>query len=75
MGDLVNQQCPNCGPVSATTSDSRPSKILGIQSTRRRRECPNCKARFTTYEIPESLIKDAFHEAKKQMITNLVNSL
>lgn len=75
MSDLCNQTCPKCGPVSTRTTDSRPSKILGIQSTRRRRTCPKCETRFTAYEIPEALIEEILSKAKKQLITDLVNSL
>jgi len=40
--------CPICGAPSTRVIDSRPAEAG--QSIRRRRECENCKHRFTTYE-------------------------
>lgn len=41
-------KCPGCGFTESKVIDSRPTDNYSI---RRRRECLNCKRRFTTYEI------------------------
>ena len=44
-------KCPKCGCEDSSVIDSRPTDdVLAI---RRRRECSNCKNRFTTYERME----------------------
>ena len=40
--------CPFCAHPDSRVLDSRPSDEGSV--IRRRRECPNCKRRFTTYE-------------------------
>ena len=45
-------KCPVCGSMDNKVIDSRPTENSAI---RRRRECNNCKNRFTTYEMVESL--------------------
>lgn len=42
-------KCPFCGCEDTKVIDSRPSD----EKKRRRRECPSCSKRFTTYEIVE----------------------
>ncbi|MDJ0581023.1 transcriptional regulator NrdR [Crocosphaera sp.] len=58
-------QCPYCQHTNSRVLESRSSE--GGQSTRRRRECLNCKHRFTTYEriefVPITVIK---HDGKKE---------
>lgn len=44
-------KCPNCGYSESKVVDSRPTE--NYASIRRRRECLNCQARFTTYETYE----------------------
>ncbi|WP_373419755.1 NrdR family transcriptional regulator [Brevibacillus reuszeri] len=42
--------CPNCESRSSTVKDKRlvsPQKVV----TRRRRECNECKTRWTTHEV------------------------
>lgn len=41
------KNCPKCGSLT-TVSDSRTNDKDQI---RRRRECPKCKFKFTTYEL------------------------
>jgi transcriptional repressor NrdR len=41
-------RCPFCGADDTQVKDSRPTDDRG--SIRRRRFCPNCAARFTTFE-------------------------
>lgn len=43
-------QCPKCGSESLSVIDSRHTG----NEIRRRRECVECKYRFTTYEITET---------------------
>lgn len=45
-------KCPFCGFDKTTVIDSRPSE----GKKRRRRECPQCGNRFTTYEVVEKPI-------------------
>ena len=46
-------KCPHCGCEESKVIDSRP--IDENSSIRRRRECLKCQARFTTYEVIESV--------------------
>ena len=45
-------KCPYCSYAESKVVDSRPTDEG--ERIRRRRECMNCKERFTTYEIIES---------------------
>ena len=46
-------KCPYCGEADSKVIDSRPADD-GAR-IRRRRECPRCKKRFTTYEVVETV--------------------
>ena len=46
-------KCPFCGREDSRVIDSRPAD--DGSRIRRRRECENCKKRFTTYEIVETV--------------------
>ncbi len=46
-------KCPYCGSVENKVIDSRPTDEDG--AIRRRRECGECKRRFTTYEKVEAI--------------------
>jgi transcriptional repressor NrdR len=46
-------RCPKCGCEESKVVDSRPSE--NNEAIRRRRECIECGARFTTYERREDL--------------------
>ena len=50
--------CPYCGFSDTKVIDSR--LIAEGQQIRRRRECPQCNERFTTFETAELLIDDIF---------------
>lgn len=41
-------RCPFCGDTNTQVKDSRPTE--DDAAIRRRRECPGCNARFTTFE-------------------------
>ncbi len=47
-------KCPECGYIDTSVIDSRMSKD-GL-AIRRRRECPKCNSRFTTYERVENMV-------------------
>ncbi len=71
-------RCPNCGYSESKVIDSRPTENYSI---RRRRECPKCKKRFTTYEIIDVvpitvLKKDGSEELfdKNKILTGLIKS-
>jgi transcriptional repressor NrdR len=58
-------KCPCCGSSDSRVLDSRPANEGA--SIKRRRECPSCGKRFTTYEIVDSvpivvIKKDGSHE-------------
>jgi len=60
LGEMMNPPmsksmvyCPHCGSPDSRVLDSRPT--LEGTAIRRRRECPSCGARFTTYERYEFL--------------------
>lgn len=44
-------RCPFCGDTNTRVVDSR--DVRDGESVRRRRECPSCSRRFTTYETVE----------------------
>ena len=46
-------KCPFCSYPESKVLDSRP--ISEGKSIRRRRECPECQKRFTTFEVLESV--------------------
>ena len=46
-------KCPYCGHSESKVIDSRP--VEENSSIRRRRECLGCQARFTTYEVIETV--------------------
>ncbi|MBE6542719.1 MAG: transcriptional repressor NrdR [Ruminococcaceae bacterium] len=46
-------KCPVCSYEDSKVIDSRP--VDGSNSIRRRRECPACHTRFTTYEVVDTL--------------------
>ena len=41
-------RCPFCGEIDTQVKDSRPAE--DSSSIKRRRQCPSCGARFTTFE-------------------------
>ena len=46
-------KCPKCSCIESKVIDSRPAE--DFKAIRRRRECTECKYRFTTYERLESI--------------------
>ena len=46
-------KCPVCNCTDSRVLDSRP--VDEAASIRRRRECPNCGKRFTTYEVVDTV--------------------
>ena len=46
-------KCPACNSPDSRVLDSRP--VEDGSSIKRRRECPSCGKRFTTYEVVDSL--------------------
>ena len=49
----VNMKCPVCNFQDSRVLDSRP--VDDGASIKRRRECPHCGKRFTTYEVVETV--------------------
>ena len=61
----ARMKCPVCNSIDSRVLDSRP--VDDGSSIKRRRECPSCGKRFTTYEVidtvPITVIKrDGAHE-------------
>ncbi len=72
-------KCPACGYHDSKVIDSRP--VEENNSIRRRRECLDCRARFTTYEIidvyqPVVVKKDGTKELfdKNKLLSGLLKA-
>ena len=72
-------KCPICGAPDSRVLDSRP--VEDGASIRRRRECPVCAKRFTTYEMIETapitvLKKDGSRELfdRHKLLTGIIRS-
>ena len=72
-------KCPSCGYEDSKVIDSRP--VEENNSIKRRRECPRCRTRFTTYEIidqttPVVLKKDGTRELfdKNKLLAGLFHA-
>lgn len=72
-------RCPSCGSDDIKVVDSRP--VEDNNSIRRRRECLNCHARFTTYEVidafqPVVIKKDGSKELfdKNKLLSGLLKA-
>jgi transcriptional repressor NrdR len=72
-------RCPACGAIDDRVIDSRLGKDNSV--IRRRRECPNCKKRFTTYErieeiLPYVIKKDGRREAfdRRKIVEGMVRA-
>ena len=72
-------KCPACGCEDSKVVDSRP--VEENNSIKRRRECQNCKMRFTTYEVidqmnPFVIKKDGSREIfdKNKLLTGLLKA-
>ena len=69
-------KCPFCGYAESKVIDSRPAEEGA--TIRRRRECLDCRKRFTTYEIIERLpLVVVKRDASRQTFdkNKLVNSM
>lgn len=72
----IFMKCPFCSYEESKVIDSRPTDEG--ERIRRRRECLNCKKRFTTYEIIESLPIIVIKKDKSREVFNrdkLLNGL
>ena len=54
--ETTGAPCPKCGGCECRTTDSRPVKMVGVPSRKRRRQCSKCSYRFTTYELTADLL-------------------
>jgi len=48
--------CPACGSTRTQTKDSRPDKLFGLTTRKRRKACA-CGHRFSTYEISDAVLR------------------
>lgn len=62
--DNTGPKCDVCQGHSKVV-DSRGAQCFNASSIRRRRECINCKNRWTTYEISTTIIREAQGKIKK----------
>ena len=62
-------QCPECGRTSTAVTDTRNYAAY----KRRRRECTNCKTRWTTYEVSTEMFKSCRNVAVA--ISNLLRDV
>lgn len=54
-------KCPHCEDgMLKSVVDTRPTIVHHIESVRRRRVCPSCGGRATTYEIPAEVFDKLF---------------
>ena len=58
--------CPKCNSSQVVVVDSR----ISDKTTRRRRECLDCKVRFSTLEIPVYEYKDL--KGKEALLKNIL---
>src|SRR3954466_3628596 len=72
-------KCPFCTTLDTKVIDSRLNQTGDL--TRRRRECPSCEGRFTTYERVEEIMplvikKDGRREAfqREKLLSGVVKS-
>tara|TARA_R100000458_G_scaffold30079_1_gene27610 strand:+ start:252 stop:500 length:249 start_codon:yes stop_codon:yes gene_type:complete len=65
--------CPECDSRSTFVLETRPD-ING--EIRRRRECQDCKCRFTTYEVHSSNMLDdnEIQKNKEELVNSLVTA-
>jgi transcriptional repressor NrdR len=75
---VIKMRCPFCSHEDTRVIDSRPSE----GKKRRRRECPKCGRRFTTYEVVEKPLlmvykKDGSFEPfdRQKLIKGLQNAI
>ena len=52
-----NMTCPNCGPTSCSSYNTRIVEINGTLAVRRQRQCSECRSNFFTVEVPEKSLK------------------
>lgn len=72
---MAGLACHRCGTATGCIN-SRPVPFVGagvkLDATKRRRECPNCGYRFTTYEIDEmqlaSILATPWRDMAEQII-------
>lgn len=57
-------QCPVCRSSDTRVIDSRPAE--GLTAIRRRRNCPDCDHRFTTYERAEAVLTVLKRDGRRQ---------
>lgn len=66
----VGSECPSCKQQTCITIESRINKD---NTRRRRKECTECKHRYTAYEVSEEFYKTAL--ANQRAVDNFIKSL
>lgn len=70
-----NGTCPECGPVLSAVKDSRPVDVSGQRTIRRRRLCPKCDGRFTTYELSLDVAQSEIKGRLNRLIHRLIDEI
>src|SRR6185437_10358937 len=69
-----NMRCPFCGCEDTQVKDSRPTDDRG--AIRRRRLCPNCAARFTTFErVINSIVRQLESSGETDIPSEMIGEL
>lgn len=74
--DTSHVHCPDCGGALSGVIDSRPWPFKAdgreIQTIMRRRACPACDARHTTFEVPAGFIAERDQADLRRAVVALV---
>src|ERR1700688_4857634 len=70
-------RCPYCGGLETQVKDSRPTE--DASSIRRRRVCPDCGGRFTTFERVQlrelTVLKKSGRPVEPERVDRMVNGI
>lgn len=69
------RQCSECGSDSIVVDSRGGNKIAGYASWRRRRECKECGARWTSYEVHEKALESISDRTATHFMDAVVESI
>lgn len=70
--DAGRIDCPMCGSNLGAVRDSRPGSIMGAHSIKRRRFCPTCQKRHTTWELSEAFMEGLEGKIRREIVMRLL---
>ena len=73
--DGADVHCPKCGPVQSPVLDSRSAIFRGVATRWRRRQCPKCGERLTTYEISVEVLEQLEAQARSDIAKKLLKEI